>query len=320
MTDAPAAPTTAATREAYPFALAELVAEGIDVVAIDADLSVSTMGYQFGEMHPDRWLTVGVAEQNMVGIAAGLAAAGKTAFIASFASFLPGRCFDQLRTSVAQPKGGLNVKCVASHGGVTVGEDGMSAQAIEDLALATSLIPFDVVVPADFEEARQALIAVGHTPRPAYVRTGRPKVPGLYSNGYQFALGRADRLREGVDVTLIACGILVGIAVQAAELLSAEGISARVLNMATIKPIDREAVIAAATETGAIVTAEEHQTHGGLGTAVARVVAETVPVPLAFVGVDRYGTSGKWDELLGYFELTPQRLAVAAREVIARKR
>ncbi|MBI5948705.1 MAG: transketolase family protein [Chloroflexi bacterium] len=313
-------PTSAATREAYPFGLLDLVEAGVDVVAIDADLSVSTMGYQFGEKHPDRWMTVGVAEANMVGIAAGLAAAGKTAFIASFAAFLPGRCFDQLRTSVAQPKGGLNVKCVGSHGGITVGEDGMSAQAVEDLSLMTSLIPFDVIVPADFEEARQAIVAVGKTTRPAYVRTGRPKVPAIYGRDYRFEIGRSNKLREGSDVTLIACGILVEAAVKAADFLANEGISARVVNMATIKPIDREAVIAAARETGAIVTAEEHQTTGGLGSAVARVLAETIPAPMSFVGVDRYGTSGKWDELLGYFELTPARVAQAARDAIARKR
>jgi transketolase len=315
-----AIPTAAATREAYPVALLQLVEEGVDVVAIDADLSASTMGNVFGEKHPGRWMTVGVAEQNMVGIACGLAAAGKTAFIASFAAFLPGRCFDQLRTSVAQPRGGLRVKAVASHGGITVGEDGASAQAIEDLALATSLIPFDVIVPADWEEARQAIVAVGHTPRPAYVRTGRPKLPLLYGSDYRFEIGRAHLLRGGSDVTLIACGVMVGIALKAAELLATEGIAARVLNMATIKPIDREAVIAAARETGAIVTAEEHQTTGGLGTAVARVLAETVPTPVAFVGVDRYGTSGKWEELLDYFDLTPTRVAQAARDVIARKR
>ena len=316
---APTAPA-AATREAYPVALIELVQQGIDVVALDADLSVSTMGYQFGEKYPERWHSVGVAEANMVGIAAGYAATGKTAFIASFASFLPGRCFDQLRTSVAQPKGGMNVKCVASHGGITVGEDGASAQAIEDVALACTLIPFDVIVPADFESAKQAIIAVGKTTRPAYVRTGRPKIPAIYDPARRFEIGKAHMLRQGRDVTLIACGILVGIALEAATQLEAEGISARVLDMATIKPIDREAVIAAASQTGAIVTAEEHQTHGGLGTAVARVLAETVAAPIAFVGVDRYGTSGKWDELLGYFELTPARLATAAREVIARKR
>lgn len=314
------APVSAATREAYPVALIELAESGVDVIAIDADLSVSTMGYQFGAKFPERWMSVGVAEANMVGIAAGFAATGKTAFIASFASFLPGRCYDQLRTSIAQPKGGLNVKCVASHGGVTVGEDGMSAQALEDLALATSLIPFDVVVPADFESAKQAIVAVGQTPRPAYVRTGRPKVAGVYANDYRFELGKASLLRSGTDVTLIACGIMVGISLKAAELLAAEGVSARVLDMATIKPVDREAVLAAARDTGAIVTAEEHQTHGGLGTAVARVLADELPTPIAFVGVDRYGTSGKWDELLGYFELTPERIAAAARGVIGRKR
>jgi len=313
-------PVSAATREAYPAGLLQLVDDGVDVVAIDADLSVSTMGYQFGEKHPNRWQTVGVAEQNMVGIAAGFAAAGKTAFIASFASFLPGRCFDQIRTSVAQPKGGLNVKLVASHGGVTVGEDGMSAQAIEDLALMTALIPFDVIVPADFEEAKQAVVAAGKTGRPAYVRTGRPKVPGLYTPEYGFEIGKASMLRAGSDVTLIACGVLVSVALKAAELLANESIGARVLNMATIKPIDREAVIAAARETGAIVTAEEHQTHGGLGTAVARVLVETTPAPIEFVGVDRYGTSGKWDQLLDYFELTPARLAQAAKDAVARKR
>lgn len=312
--------TAAATREAYPVALLQLVDEGVDVMALDADLSASTMGHHFGAKHPTRWMSVGVAEQDMVGIAAGMAAAGKTAFIASFAVFLPGRCFDQLRTSVAQPRGGLNVKAVASHGGVTVGEDGASAQAIEDLALATALIPFDVIVPADFEQAKQAIVAVGHTTRPAYVRTGRPKVDPLYDSTYRFAIGKGDVLRAGSDVTFIACGIMVGVALKAAEALAGEGIAARVLNMATIKPIDREAVIAAARETGAIVTAEEHQTVGGLGTAVAHVLAATVPAPIAFVGVDRYGTSGKWDELLDYFELTPGRLAQAARDVIARKR
>ena len=312
--------TDAATREAYPVALTQLVEQGIDVVALDADLSASTMGYQFGAKYPERWMSVGVAEQNMVGIAAGLAAAGKTAFIASFAAFLPGRCFDQLRTSIAQPRGGLNVKCVASHGGVTVGEDGASAQAIEDLALATSLIPFDVIVPADYEEARQAIIAVGKTTRPAYVRTGRPKLAPLFDATYVFEIGKGVVLRLGTDVTIISCGIMTSISVKAAELLSGEGISARVLHMPTIKPIDRAAVIAAAMETGAIVTAEEHQTTGGLGTAVARVLADACPVPVSFVGVDRYGTSGKWDELLTYFNLTPERVAAAAREVIARKR
>lgn len=316
---APAAPA-AATREAYPVALSELVEQGVDVVALDADLSASTMGYQFGDKYPERWHSVGIAEANMVGIAAGYAATGKTAFVASFASFLPGRCFDQIRTSVAQPRGGLNVKCVASHGGVTVGEDGASAQAIEDVALMTSLIPFDVIVPADFESARQAIVAVGKTTRPSYVRTGRPKVNAIYDAGYRFEIGKANILRAGTDVTFIACGILVGVALQTANQLASEGISARVIDMATIKPIDREAVLAAARETGAIVTAEEHQTHGGLGTAVARVLAETLPTPVSFVGVDRYGTSGKWDELLDYFDLTPARLGAAARDVIARKR
>lgn len=312
--------TDAATREAYPIALAQLVEQGIDVVALDADLSASTMGYQFGAKYPERWMSVGVAEQNMVGIAAGLAAAGKTAFIASFAAFLPGRCFDQLRTSVAQPRGGMNVKCIASHGGVTVGEDGASAQAIEDLALATSLIPFDVIVPADYEEARQAIIAVGKTPRPAYVRLGRPKIPALFDDSYRFEIGKGVVLRPGTDVTFVTCGIMTSVAVRATELLSGEGVSARVLHMPTVKPIDRDAIIAAAMETGAIVTAEEHQTVGGLGSAVARVLADSHPAPVAFVGVDRYGTSGKWDELLTYFNLTPERLVAAAREVMARKR
>lgn len=316
MTGLPAA----ATREAYPAALVQLVEQGVDVVAIDADLSASTGGHDFGKKYPERWMTVGVAEQNMVGIAAGLAAAGKTAFVASFAVFLPGRCYDQLRTAVAQPRGGLAVKCVASHGGVTVGEDGMSAQAIEDLSLATSLIPFDVIVPADYGEALQAIVAVGKTPGPAYVRTGRPKIARIYDESYRFQIGKADMLRTGSDVTLAACGVMVGVALEAANLLQAEGISARVLNVATIKPLDREAILGAAAETGAIVAAEEHQTHGGLGSAIARLLAETNPVPMGFVGVDRYGTSGKWDELLDYFELTPARMVQAAKDVVARKR
>jgi transketolase len=310
----------AATREAYPVALTQLAEAGVDVVAIDADLSASTGGHDFGKKYPQRWMTVGVQEQDMVGIAAGLAAAGKTAFIASFAVFLPGRCYDQLRTSVAQPKGGLNVKCVASHGGVTVGEDGASAQALEDVALATSLIPFDVIVPADYGEALQAIVAVGKTTRPAYVRTGRPKIARIYDESYQFEIGKAHQLRGGSDVTLAACGVMVGIALEAAKLLEAEGISARVLNVATIKPLDRDAILRAAAETGAIVAAEEHQTHGGLGSAIARLLAENRPVPMGFVGVDRYGASGKWDELLTYFDLTPQRIAQTARDTISRKK
>jgi len=310
--------TPAATREALGPTLARLRREGLDIVVVDADLGSSTTARQFGREFPERFITVGVAEQNMVGVAAGLAAEGKTVFISTFAVFAPGRCFDQLRLGVAQP--GLNVKLVASHAGIIAGEDGASAQAIDDLALVLSLPGFRVVVPADVVEAGQAIEAAARNYGPFYIRTVRPKVPVIYDEGYRFALGKAHLLRPGKDVTLMAIGVMVKAAVDAAELLAGEGIDCRVLNMASLKPLDEDAVLAAARETGAIVTAEDHLVHGGLGTIIAQTVARHQPVPMAFVGMqDEYAISGRWDLLLQHYGLTPEKIAEAARGVLARK-
>ena len=310
--------TAAATREALGPTLARLAREGLDIVVVDADLGSSTTARQFGREFPDRFITVGVAEQNMVNVAAGLAAAGKTAFISTFAVFAPGRCFDQLRLGIAQP--GLNVKLVASHAGIITGEDGASAQAIDDLALMLSLPGFRVVVPADVVEAEQAIEAAARTYGPFYIRTVRPKVPVIYDEGYRFALGKAHLLRPGKDVTLMAIGVMVKAAVDAAELLAGEGIDCRVLNMASLKPLDEDAVLAAARETGAIVTAEDHLVHGGLGSIIAQTVARHQPVPMSFVGMqDEYAISGRWDLLLKHYGLTPEKIAEAARGVLARK-
>ncbi len=309
---------TAATREALGPTLVKLAREGLDIVVVDADLGVSTSAIKFGKEFPDRFITVGVTEQNMIGVAAGLAACGKIPFASSFAVFMPGHCFDQVRMAVAQPN--LNVKLVASHSGIVTGEDGASAQALEDLSLMLSLPNFRVVVPADVVQAEQAIEAAASNDGPFYIRTTRPKVPVIYDNGHRFELGKLDVLRTGSDVTVIAVGVLVKAALDAAELLAQEGVNCRVLNAASLKPADTEAMLAAATETGAIVTAEDHQVHGGLGSLVAQTVARHRPVPIAFLGMqDRYGTSGRWDELLEHFHLTPQAIAAAARELLSRK-
>lgn len=307
----------AATREALGPTLARLAREGLDIVVVDADLGVSTTAALFGREFPDRFFTVGVAEQNMIGVAAGFAACGKIPFASSFAVFMPGHCFDQVRMAIAQP--GLNVKLVASHGGVITGEDGASAQAIEDLSLMLSLPTFRVIVPADVVEAEQAIEAAARSYGPFYIRTSRPKVPVLYDSSYRFQMGKADLLRPGTDVTVIAIGVMVKAALDAAELLAAQGISCRVLNCASLRPLDEEAVLAAAAETGAIVTAEDHYVHGGLGSLVAGLVARERPVPMAMVGMERYGTSGRWDELLKHFDLTPERIAREASRLLARK-
>ena len=313
-----AALPAAATREAYGAALLRLAREGYEIVALDADLSASTGGNKLATEFPDRWFTVGAAEANMISIAAGLAATGKTVFAASFAVFMPGHCYDQIRVQIAQQR--MNVKLVASHGGVSVGEDGASAQAIEDLALMTALPGMNVVVPCDVVEAEAAMVAAAQDAEPWYIRVGRPKLPVVYTEGARFELGRADLLREGSDVTLIACGLLVEPTLHAAETLAAEGIEARVLNMATLKPLDEAEIVEAARETGAIVTAEEHNVIGGLGSAVARTLALQAPTPMEQVGVaDRFGESGSWQSLLERFELTPQAVAAAARRAVARK-
>ena len=306
------------TREAYGKTLVELGKQNPDIVVLDADLSKSTMTSLFAREFPRRFFDCGIAEQNMIGIAAGLAATGKTVFVSTFAVFAPGRCFDQIRMSVAQP--GLNVKIVATHGGITVGEDGTSHHAIEDLALICSLPGFTVVVPADAAETTQAVKVAAQTYGPFYIRLSRPKTPLVYASDYKFTLGKAATLREGKDITIIATGIMVASAMGAAQSLAQDRIDCRVLSMATLKPLDRDAIVKAAMETGAIITAEEHLRRGGLGSAVAQIVAEQWPVPMSFVAInDTFAKSGKPAELLKRYRLTAADIESAARSLIVRK-
>jgi len=306
------------TREAYGETLVELGEENPDIVVLDADLSKSTMTRLFAEKFPGRFFDCGIAEQNMIGIAAGLAASGKTVFASTFAVFAPGRCFDQIRMSIAQP--GLNVKIVTSHGGITVGEDGTSHHAIEDLALACSFPGFSVVVPADAAEVAQAVRAAAQTYGPFYIRLSRPKTPLVYAADYRFNLGKAATLREGKDVTVIGMGIMVAFALEAAQNLARDGIDCRVLSMSTLKPLDEDTIAKAARETGAIVTAEEHIRRGGLGSTVAQVVAEQQPVPMSFIAInDTYVRSGKPGELLQEQGLTAARIEDAARSLVLNK-
>jgi len=307
-----------APREVYGRTLVEMGRENPDIVVLDADLKPSTMTRYFEKEFPERFFEVGIAEQNMIGIASGLAASGKIPFASTFAVFAPGRCFDQIRVSVAQAK--LNVKIVVTHAGVTVGEDGASHQALEDLALMCSLPGFTVIVPADGIETAQAIRAVAAHNGPCYVRLCRPRLPVIFDSVYRFQIGKAVEMRSGTNATVIACGVLVASALEAAEQLARDGVSCRVLNMPTLKPIDEAAIVKAAAETGAIVTAEEHQEAGGLGSIVSRITASRQPVPMEFVAIkDVFGQSGKPAELLERYGLTAKDIALAVRETIKRK-
>ncbi len=303
-----------ATREAYGPSLIELVQEGLDVVVLDADLSKSTTTAKFAAAFPDRFFNVGVAEQNMVGVAGGLAACGKIAYTGSFAVFATGRAYDQIRNTVCY--GNLSVKVCPTHAGLTVGPDGASHQALEDIALMRALPNMKVVVPADYYEAAAAIRAVSQIDGPAFVRLGRASVPYVYDESYRFELGRADVLAEGGDVTICACGIMVDQALQARELLAADGIDAEIINVSTVKPLDAATIVASASKTGRVVTCEEHTILGGLGSAVAEVLAETSPTPMRRVGVaDRFGTSGAASDLLQAYGLTPADIAGAVKEL-----
>jgi transketolase len=305
-------------RETYGQTLVELGMENPDIVALDADLCRSTMTRLFAREFPERFFDCGIAEQNMVGIAAGLAASGKIPFASTFAVFAPGRCFDQIRMSIAQPQ--LNVKLVTTHGGISVGEDGTSHQSIEDLSLIGSLPGFTVVVPADAIETAQAVKTAAAHFGPFYIRLCRPKLPLVYTEDYRFNLGKAVTMRGGGDATIIAIGLMVKAALDAAKNLERERVYCRVLNMSTLKPIDEAAIIKAAAETGAIVTAEEHLEHGGLGSAVARVVAQHQPVPMELVAIkDTYAKSGKPAELLERYGLTAKDIERGVKSAIKRK-
>ena len=308
-----------ATRDAYGEALAELGGENDKIVALDADLSGSTKTGVFAKKFPTRFFNMGIAEANMVGTAAGLASVGKIPFLSTFAIFAAGRGWEQIRQSVAYPK--ANVKIVATHGGVTVGEDGGSHQSVEDIAIMRAIPNMTVIVPADGEETKGAIRAAAAYKGPVYVRLGRNKVPNVSPAGHTFEIGKGCVVVPGTDLTFITTGLMTAQAVIAAEKLKAEGISARVLHIGTIKPLDKELVLQAAQETGAIVTAEEHSVVGGLGGAVAEYLAEECPTLMKRVGVyDRFGTSGKSDELIKYFGLNAETLIEEAREIVSRKK
>lgn len=309
-----------ATRAVYGEMLVELAEKYPELIVLDADLSSATMTKDFAKAYPDRFLDMGIAEANMIGVAAGLATCGKKPFANSFAMFTAGRAYEQVRNSVAYP--GLNVKCVGSHGGLSVGEDGATHQCLEDLALMSAIPGMTVVNPCDGAEMRQAVLALIDYDGPAYLRLGRMAVEYVTDSvpGYKFELGKAAKLREGKDLTVCATGLMVQRALAAAELLEAEGISARVLDFHTIKPLDGEALLAAAKETGCLVTTEEHSVMGGLGSAVAAFLAENFPVPVVRHGVyDEFGRSGKAEKVLEAYGLTPEGIVEKARAALAKK-
>ena len=307
-----------ATREAYGQALEELGAVRQDVVVLDADLSKSTKTSVFQAKYPERFFNAGIAEQNLMGLAAGFAAAGKVPFASTFAVFATGRAYDQIRNSICYPR--LNVKIAATHAGITVGEDGGSHQALEDINLMRGLPNMTVLVPADGPEAKNAVKAAADYEGPVYIRLGRSGVPTITDADVPFVIGKGRVMREGADVTLIGCGMMVAKALEAADVLAAEGVNAAVIDMSSIKPIDRELIVEWAKKTGAIVTAEEHNVIGGLGSAVAEVLVEEVLVPMERVGIeDVFGESGTGGELVEKYRLTAEHIVEKAKRAIARK-
>jgi len=307
-----------ATRDAYGKTLLELGRENPRVVVLDADLSGSTKTGVFAKEFPERFYNVGIAEANMVGIAAGLAAGGMIPFASTFAVFAAGRAFEQIRQSLAYP--GLPVNIVATHGGITVGEDGGSHQSVEDLAIMRSLPNMTVLCPADGPETSAVIRAIAAHKGPVYVRLGRAKVPVVFPNGCDFAIGKGVTLRPGTDMTFVTTGLMTAQALEAAVILETAGISARVVHMASLKPFDVDLLLQAARETGAIVTAEEHSVIGGLGGVVCETLAEGCPVPVERVGLrDVFGQSGTAEELLLHYGLTPAHLVEAAQRVLRRK-
>jgi transketolase len=309
-----------ATRDAYGKTLVEVGKENPNIVVLDADLAASTKTVLFKKAFPERFFDMGVAEQDMIGTAAGLAACGKIAFASTFAVFGSGRAWDQVRISAAYTR--LNVKIVVTHGGITTGEDGASHQANEDLAIMRALPNMTVVVPSDAIETEKVIREATKFYGPMYIRLSRSATPVVNENeDYHFELGKGVVLRQGSDATLIACGIMVSLALDAAEALKKENISCRVVNIHTIKPLDKDLIVKCAAETGAIITVEEHSIIGGLGGAVAEVLVENSPVPMARVGIrDTFGESGKPEELLVKYGLTPNDIVAAVRAVIKRKK
>ncbi|MGJ3238010.1 MAG: transketolase family protein [Anaerolineae bacterium] len=303
------------TRNAFGETLEALGGENVHIVVVDGDVHNSTRTNFFADAYPERFFNVGIAESNLIGIASGLSASGKDVLAASFATFLLCNAYDQIRMGIAYPR--MNVKLVGSHSGISIGEDGPSQMAIEDIALATSLPNFVALVPADEASTRKATRAMFTHEGPVYMRTGRPEVPQIYDDESEFEMGKANQLRDGDDVTIIACGLMVAVALEASDILAEQDIEARVLDMHTVKPLDREAIEAAAQETGVIVTAEEHLLQGGLGAGVARVVTETHPTRMAFVGIDdTYAESGEAQDLLVKYGLMPDDIVTAVEDII----
>lgn len=311
-------PEMLATRKAYGQALVEIGKDCPNVVVLDCDLSKSTMTYMFAKEFPERFINMGIAEANMMVTAAGLAASGKTPFVSTFAVFATGRAWEQARMSVGYTN--LNVKIAATHAGITVGEDGASHQANEDIALMRVIPNFTVLVPADGTETKKAVRAAAEHDGPVYIRLGRAEAPILFDDSYEFKIGKSNVLRQGTDVSLFACGGMVAEALKAAESLAEDGISAEVINVSTIKPLDAEMILASASKTRAAVSAEEHTIIGGLGGALAELFAENLPVPMRRVGLDDcFGESGGSDELLCKYCMTGPNIADAARSVLRRK-
>ncbi len=306
------------TRAAYGEALLELGKVHTEIVVLDADLAKSTTTAKFGKVFPDRFFDMGIAEANMMNTAAGLATCGKVPFVSTFSIFATGRAWEQIRNTICHS--GLNVKIVATHGGVAVGADGCSHQSIEDFALMRAISTMTVIVPCDAVEAKKAIIAAYHLDGPVYIRLGRAAVPVITEEQDSFSIGKAVTLREGRDVAIIACGMMVAGALKAAEILSVRGVEASVVDLHTIKPIDRETLTRVAGETGAVVTAEQHVLDGGMGSAVAMVLAKECPVPMEMIGIDnRFGESGDPSTLFKEYRLTADDIATAALGAYNRK-
>jgi transketolase len=304
-----------ATRDAYGIALQRIGNQRDDIVVLDADLSGSTRSKKFGAEHPDKFFNVGIAEQNLIGMSAGFASTGKTVFASTFSMFITGRVYDQIRQNLARPR--ARVRIVGSHGGITVGEDGPSHQACEDVGLMRLLPDMQVWVPADGPETESMVEASLEIDGPVFIRTGRSKCTIFHDASYKFTPGKGEIVRHGKDLTLIAMGIMVSACLEAADKLAADGIDARVVNMASVKPIDEDLIVRCAKETGRIITAEEHSIIGGLGAAVAEICGEKCPVPVKRIGMrDEFGKTGPANELLEYFHLTAADVEQAARAFV----
>jgi transketolase len=302
-------------RDAYAEILVELGREDPRIVVLGADTSVSIKTSMFGDKYPDRFFNVGIAEANMMGIAAGLALAGKIPFVSTYSAFVPGKCLDQIRNAIAYPN--LNVKIVSSHGGLTVGPDGASHQTIEDVAAMRAVPKMHVVVPADAPSTKSLITQASRTFGPFYIRLSRPSVPTIYSASQDVEYGKANILREGSDIGIVACGIMVNEAMDAAEALAKTSISAEVVDSHTLKPLDSDTIVRVAKKTGALVTAEEANVIGGLGGAVAEVITESYSVPISRVGVkDTFGESGEHQELMVKYGLTSKEIARTAKQLI----